>query len=76
MVNDSKVFVSTHRAAAIIFFLADDMDFTNVKRIRGADNRADIKIMFKIFDGDFERCASFFEGGKNLFVWHAFIFVD
>ena len=68
LVNNFKIFIRTHRAAAIIFFLADNVNFFDVKRVRIPDDCADIKIVFNIFDGDFEVVSGFFEGVKNLLI--------
>ena len=76
MVLDFKIFIGTHGAAAVVFFAADDMDFTNVERVGGTNNGADVEIVFDIFDGDFEGSAGFFERGKNLFVGHSLVFVN
>ena len=76
MVLDFKIFIGTHGAAAVVFFATDDMIFTDIKRIGGADNRADIEIVFDVFDGDFKGGARFFERGKNLFICHPLVFVN
>ena len=76
MVLDFKIFVGAHGTAAVVFFAADDMDLTNIKRIGGADDGADIKIVFNILHGDFKGSARFFERGKNLFVGHPLVFIN
>ena len=76
VVEDGKVFVGTHSAATVVFFLADDMDFRDIERVGGADDGADVKIVLEVFDGDFERKAGLFESGKNLVVGETFEGVD
>ena len=76
MVDDFEIFVGTHRTATIVFFLADDMNLTHVERVGGTHDRADIEIMFDVFNGDFEAGTFFAQCIKNLFVGQAFIFVD
>ena len=76
MVEDFKILVGTHGAATIVFLLADNVDFADVKRVGSTDDGANIKIVFDVFDGDFERCTLIVQGYKNLFVGEAFVFVD
>ena len=54
VMNDFEIFVGTHGATAVVFFLADDMNFAHIKRVGGADDGADIEIVFDVLDGDFE----------------------
>ena len=74
--DDFEVFVGTHGATTVVFFLADDVDFCHVEGVGGADDGADVKIVFDVFDGDFERSAGFGESIKNLFIGLVFELVD
>ena len=76
VVNNFEIFVRTHGAAAVIFFLADDVDHADVEGVGGANDGADVEIVLKVFDGNFERRTGFFECIKNLFIWQGFEFVD
>lgn len=76
MVNNFEIFVGTHRTAAIVFFLADDVNFLRVERVGIPHDGANIKIVFDVFDGDFEVVSGFFEGVKNLLVCHTFVLID
>ena len=71
-----EIFIGTHGATTVIFFLADDMDSFYVKRVRSANDGANIKIAFEVLDGNFEIDARLCEGGKNLLVLLAFEGVD
>jgi len=68
VVNNFEVFIGAHGAATVVFFLANDVDFVYVERVGGTDDRADVKIVFNVFDGDFEGRAFLAEGFKNLFI--------
>lgn len=76
VVNNFEILVGAHGAATIIFFLADNMNFTHVKRVGGTDNGTDIEIVFDVFNGDFEASTLLGERRKNLFVGEAFVFID
>ena len=74
--DNFKIFIGAHGAAAIIFFAPDNVNFADIKRVGGADDGADVEIVFDVFDGDFEASALFAQGVKNLFVCETFVFVD
>lgn len=74
--DDLEVFVGTHGATAVVFFLTDDVDFTDVKGVCRADDGTDVKIVFDVFDGNFEAGAFFTQHIKNLLVREAFVLVD
>lgn len=74
--KDLKIFISTHGTAAVVFFLANDVDFGDIKGVCGANNRANIKIVFKVFDGDFEGGTRFVQFDKDLFICEAFIWIN
>ena len=76
MVNNFEILVGAHSAATVVFFLANDVDFCYIKRVGGADNGADIKIVFDVFDSDFKVGTSFCELVKNLFIGVILEFVD
>ena len=76
MMDDFEIFIGTHSAAAVVFFLADNMDFFYIKGIRSADNRSDVEIVFNVFNRDFKGSTGFFEHGKNLFVCHSLILIN
>ena len=54
MVNNFEVFVGAHGAAAIIFFLADNVNNFDIEGIGGANDGADVEVVLEIFDGDFQ----------------------
>ncbi len=76
MVKDFEIFVGAHGAASIVFFPADNVDFADVKRVGSTDDGANIKIVFDVFNGDFERSTFIIQSCKNLLVGEAFVFVD
>ena len=76
MVEDGEVFVGAHGAAAVVFFLTDDVDGGDVEGVGGADDRADVEIVLEVFDGDFKGEARLFESGENLVVREAFQVVN
>ena len=63
-----EIFIGAHSATAIIFFLANDVDFFYIKRVRGADDGADVKIVFNVFDGDLEGSTGLVQFRFNLLV--------
>ena len=56
--DDFKIFIGTHCAAAIVFLLADNMNFADVERVGSANNRADIEVVLDVLNGDFQRRTS------------------
>ena len=76
MVNNFKIFISAHGAATVVFFLANDVNFANIKRIGRADDRANVKIVFNVFDSNFEASTGFIQSLKNLLVRETFVFID
>lgn len=57
--DNREIFIGAHGATAVVFFLADNMNFVYIERVRGADNGADVKVMLDVLDGDFKAGASF-----------------
>lgn len=51
--DDFEVFISTHCTAAIVFFLTNNMDLADIKRICSANNRADIEVVLDVLNGNF-----------------------
>ena len=54
MMNDFEIFIGTHGAAAIVFFLADDVNNFDIEGVGGTDNGTDVEVVLEIFDGNFQ----------------------